>query len=335
MAVADYESFVWNAAHLDDPDPVAHWREVSQRQAEVCRAAVGGQRAADRRRGHRPDGRRRRPQVDQRRRPRELPRRRGVHQPRRVQDPGPHRLLVRRAVRRPRGGRRQAVVRGRRGRPRGGRPRRGVPQGDARPRRGLAQAGRGRVRAERRDPAATGNIAFDEKIGGTCHVALGLAFPLAGAPTSRRCTGTWSATCATAARSTATASCSSKTGGSCDRSPRPAAGQGGRRVLARPRGGQAGADPVALAGRAAGGRAGQGGRWRSAPTPRIAGVQASSTRSCREATDEQLRVHAALLAGRDGRDRRPDRRARRLEHPRAVGHRPGQAAARARRRTAR
>ena len=27
---------------------------------------------------------------------------------------------------------------------------------------------------------ATGNIAFDEKIGGTCHVALGLAFPLAG-----------------------------------------------------------------------------------------------------------------------------------------------------------
>jgi aminopeptidase len=27
---------------------------------------------------------------------------------------------------------------------------------------------------------ATGSIAFDEKIGGTCHVALGLAFPLAG-----------------------------------------------------------------------------------------------------------------------------------------------------------
>jgi aminopeptidase len=27
---------------------------------------------------------------------------------------------------------------------------------------------------------ATGSIAFDEKIGGTCHVALGMAFPEAG-----------------------------------------------------------------------------------------------------------------------------------------------------------
>ena len=36
MAVADYEQFVYNAAHLDDPDPVAHWRVVSARQAEVC-----------------------------------------------------------------------------------------------------------------------------------------------------------------------------------------------------------------------------------------------------------------------------------------------------------
>ena len=36
MAVADYERFVYNAAHLDDPDPVAHWRAVSARQAEVC-----------------------------------------------------------------------------------------------------------------------------------------------------------------------------------------------------------------------------------------------------------------------------------------------------------
>ena len=36
MAVADYEQFVYNAAHLDDPEPVAHWRAVSARQAEVC-----------------------------------------------------------------------------------------------------------------------------------------------------------------------------------------------------------------------------------------------------------------------------------------------------------
>ena len=36
----------------------------------------------------------------------------------------------------------------------------------------------------------TSNILFDEKIGGTMHMALGQSYPLSGARTRRRCTGT-------------------------------------------------------------------------------------------------------------------------------------------------
>ena len=36
MAYADYERFVYGAGHLDDPDPIAAWREVSRRQAKVA-----------------------------------------------------------------------------------------------------------------------------------------------------------------------------------------------------------------------------------------------------------------------------------------------------------
>ena len=61
----------------------------------------------------------------------------------------------------------------------------------------------------------THNTLFDEKIGGTMHVALGSAFDGAGRRrTSRRCTGTWSATCARTARSTPTASSSGGPGAS-------------------------------------------------------------------------------------------------------------------------
>ena len=177
------------------------------------RSALVGARAADRRRGHRPDGGRRRPEVDQRRRPRELPRRRGVHQPRRGQDAGPHRVLVRRAVRGPRGGRRAAVVRGRRGRPRGGRAGRRLPARDARSGRGIAEAGRGRLRAERRDPDRHRQHRVRREDRRHLPRRPGRwrsRWPAA--PTSPPCTGTWSATCATAARCTATASCCRRDG---------------------------------------------------------------------------------------------------------------------------
>ena len=52
----------------------------------------------------------------------------------------------------------------------------------------------------------TRNTLFDEKIGGTMHVALGSAFEELGGENTPRCTGTWSATCARTARCTPTAS---------------------------------------------------------------------------------------------------------------------------------
>ena len=36
MALAEWEDFVYGAGHLEDPDPVAHWQEQSRRQARVA-----------------------------------------------------------------------------------------------------------------------------------------------------------------------------------------------------------------------------------------------------------------------------------------------------------
>jgi len=40
----------------------------------------------------------------------------------------------------------------------------------------------------------TRNTLFDEKIGGTCHFALGAGYPKAATPTNPACIGTWSST---------------------------------------------------------------------------------------------------------------------------------------------
>ena len=108
----------------------------------------------------------------------------------------------------PRVRRRAAVVRGRRGRPPRGQPRRAsswremldMDEGSRLP-------GRGRLRHERRDPAghrATSRSTRRSAARATSRWAPPSRRPAA--PTGRRCTGTSSATCATAARSTATAS---------------------------------------------------------------------------------------------------------------------------------
>jgi aminopeptidase len=54
----------------------------------------------------------------------------------------------------------------------------------------------------------TGHTLFDEKLGGTVHMALGKAYPEAAGRTSPRCTGISSAICAARARCTRTASSS-------------------------------------------------------------------------------------------------------------------------------
>ena len=53
---------------------------------------------------------------------------------------------------------------------------------------------------------ATGETLFDEKIGGTCHIALGMAFPEAGGTNPSGVHWDWCATCAGNPRCLATAS---------------------------------------------------------------------------------------------------------------------------------
>ena len=184
-------------------------------------------------------------------------------------------------VRRPRGGGRAAVVRGRRGGPRGGRPRRRLPARDARHGRGGADAGRGRLRPQPRDPARHRQHRLRREDRRHLPRRAGhWPSPRPAAPTSPPCTGTWSATCATAARCTATASCWRGTGSSCDRPPHRAPGPGGDRLLAGPEAGRAGADPGAVPGRAAGGRAGPGGARRRRHPRCGSALPVSSTRSC-------------------------------------------------------
>jgi len=37
MSLTEYEDFVYGAGHLDDEDPVVFWKELSSRQAKICR----------------------------------------------------------------------------------------------------------------------------------------------------------------------------------------------------------------------------------------------------------------------------------------------------------
>jgi aminopeptidase len=37
MSLTEYEDFVYGAGHLDDDDPAAFWKELSSRQAKICR----------------------------------------------------------------------------------------------------------------------------------------------------------------------------------------------------------------------------------------------------------------------------------------------------------
>ena len=83
--------------------------------------------------------------------------------------------------------------------------------------------------ASARTSASTGpigTILFDEKLGGTVHVALGRSYPETGGRTGRPCTGTSSATCAAAggsrptARSCSRAGASSRSSGRSPRIPR-------------------------------------------------------------------------------------------------------------------
>ena len=82
MSLAEYEDFVFTAGLLDRPDPVAAWKQVSERQQRLVDFLNGKKRLPRRRRQrHRRAHERRRADLDQLRRPREFPRRRSLHRP--------------------------------------------------------------------------------------------------------------------------------------------------------------------------------------------------------------------------------------------------------------
>ena len=68
MGTAEFEAFVTRATFLDRPDPIAAWRELSARQAALVERLGAARGAAHRGRGHRPHAARRRPHLGQLRR---------------------------------------------------------------------------------------------------------------------------------------------------------------------------------------------------------------------------------------------------------------------------
>ena len=194
MSLAEYEAFVFRACHVEEPgDPVAHWRGVRDELAARAPASSERARAADRRPGHRPPARRRGTALASPADGRlQHAGRRGLHEPARDRDRGRDPLHVPGDLPRARGRGRPAALRGR---PRRRRPRRRAASDY------LRRAARASTRA--RDVLGevafglnyeidrfTRNILFDEKIGGTMHLALGVGFRRPAARTRRGCTGT-------------------------------------------------------------------------------------------------------------------------------------------------
>ena len=179
MSLADYEDFVYRAGFLDDEDPVASWQALGRSRAPggVARDEEGAARGH---RGDRPDRRRRGAHVDPVRRQGEFPRRRGLHRPRRdarrgkcpLQLPRPHAgRLVRDIELRFEGG---EVVEAH------------ASEGEDFLREMLAMDEGARRLGEfafgmnESVQEFTGHTLFDEKLGGTVHMALGKAYPESG-----------------------------------------------------------------------------------------------------------------------------------------------------------
>ena len=181
MATEDFAAFVRRALFLDRDDPIAAWHELRDRQAALVERLSRAQRDPDRGRRHRPDALGRRPHLDQLRRPPQHALRRDLHRPGRDLRRGPHPL------RRPRpapvasrspastsSSARAVVVSARADR--GDDVLQAALDTDDGARR-LGELGIGTNFGIDRPVS---QILFDEKIGGTVHLALGRSYPETG-----------------------------------------------------------------------------------------------------------------------------------------------------------
>ena len=198
MSLSQYEDFVFRCRVAAPGRSGGAWKDFSRKLHEIVGQAGGRPRAAGGRRGHRHHGGRCRPHLDRRRRRPQLPRRRGVHRARRRRvTRGDVRVLVPRHLRRPRGGRRAAAVRGRPGGQDPRRPRPGAAARDAVGRRRRVGAGRVRDRHQlQRRPVTRSRSCSTRRSAARSTWRSAPATRRRAARTSPRCTGTWSATCA-------------------------------------------------------------------------------------------------------------------------------------------
>ena len=200
MAPEDFAAFVRGALFLDQPDPVAAWGGLRAFQDALIARLTRRARAAHGGRGHRPDARASRgargstPTASA-----TCPAARSSPARTRRSANGRVRFTVRSAPGRRRRRRRRARAARRRGASRRA-PRSATTTCSARwpsttARACWARSASARTSASTR-PTAT--ILFDEKIGGTVHLALGRSYPETGGKNEAPCTGTSSATCAPA-----------------------------------------------------------------------------------------------------------------------------------------
>ena len=187
----------------------------------ACATRAG---AAHRGRGHRPDAAGRRTHVGQQRRQAQHAQRRGLHRPARGRAPtaasaspsrsSPAGVDVDGVELELRDGEVVSAAR---------RARRGVPATRAGHRRGRAPPGRDRASARTSGSTAPiGTILFDEKIGGTVHLALGRSYPETGGKNrSRAALGPDLRPARRAGGSAPTARSSSRTGASASSRPEP------------------------------------------------------------------------------------------------------------------
>ncbi len=191
MSLADYEAYVTSSMFLDQPDPVAAWQELGRRQAGPVAYMTGRQELirieAD---ADRPDLVGRGTDLDQLGWPAKHAFRRDLHGADRNECLGAacaagSRCAGGRELCRDCSGicRREGGLSPSRS---GGR----LPAFDARPRPGASAIRELGLGLNPGIDRFTGSILYDEKIGGTVHLALGQSYPETGEPMNRPSTGT-------------------------------------------------------------------------------------------------------------------------------------------------
>ena len=181
MSLAEFEDFVYGACLCDQPDPVAAWQEVARKQQILVDWLAGQAGGSPGRSRHRPDRRHRRAQLRQLLRRQEHARRRGLHRPGGDQGQRPRLLQLPRHLPGPRGAAASGC---------GSRMASWSKCSAAKNEEFLTQMLNTDEGARRLGEFAFGtnfgiqrfikNILFDEKIGGTVHMALGGGYPETG-----------------------------------------------------------------------------------------------------------------------------------------------------------